>query len=79
MTAQDWRDFIDKLSASRREFAQAIMARMVHVLENFRNHASDDIRKVQRRLDEQKQRTDRRYDELEARIAALEERDAANG
>lgn len=75
MTAREWERFTGKLSKARREFAQAITSRCTHILETFRSYMLADLQKVERRVAEQKQQCDRRYDTLSARIAALE-RDA---
>lgn len=76
MTAQEWHEFVGKLDAHDRMLLQGALDRMGTVLEHFRNNTLTDIQGIERRLDEQKQRNDQRYDLLLARIAALERRDA---
>lgn len=56
MTDQEWVHFLDTLTPSERRMAQAVLAKLQHVLERDRSRAVGDIQAVERRSDSQSER-----------------------
>lgn len=81
MTDQEWVHFLDTLTPSERRMAQAVLAKLQHVLERDRSRAVGDIQAVERRSDSQSDRigtlhmrVDRMHElleQIERRIEAM--------
>lgn len=53
MTDAEWMGFLDTLTPSERKLAQAILAKIQHVLERDRSRALGETQRMERRADSQ--------------------------
>lgn len=85
MTDQEWVSFLDTLTPSERKLAQAVLAKLQHVLERERSRALGDTQRLEQRMDGQGKkvgmlhlRVDRMHElleQIEVRLRAVGDQD----